>query len=426
MKKFSKVMALCALTCVWGGAALLSVSCSNSSDGGTIPITTQTATTPATTTTTSPATDQTPAQNPTPTTFTVTFDTDGGSEVAAQTVNENGKATKPADPTKDVVNGISVPFLGWYSDSAKTTPFNFDAAITATTTIYAKWLDGFRSVPAKTFGGTAITDSQVFIASRNLSLPAIYACDHEVTQGEYETYCKYGGDNAPSDTYGKGTSHPVYYVSWHDAIAYCNLKSAADGLTPCYKLGGSNDTKNWAGIVKEGDGANAKYCGPSTNNDSWNGITCDWSANGWRLPTDAEWEMLARGGNLTNTNQTTYSGSNTIGDVAWYGDNSGDNGTSTNQKTHQVKGKAKNGLGLYDMSGNVWELCWDWHGTITATGDNPTPATGASSGSGRVVRGGGCDSSDNICSVAIRGYNAPSGRNDGYLGFRVVRNAPSN
>lgn len=346
MKKFSKVMALCALTCVWGGAALIATSCSNSSDNG--------------------------------------------AALLALVGSNNSGGSQP-QPQPQVPAGCV-------------------------------------SVPAKTFSGTAITDSQVFIASRNLSLPAIYASDHEVTQGEYETYCQYGG-SSPSSTYGAGTNYPAYYVSWYDAIVYCNLKSKADGLTPCYKLGTSTDATDvtkWTDVVKHGEGANAKYCGPSTNNDSWNGITCDWSANGWRLPTDAEWEMLARGGNLTNTNQTTYSGSNTIGDVAWYGDNSGDNGTSTNQKTHQVKGKAKNGLGLYDMSGNVWELCWDWHGTITATGDNPTPATGASSGSGRVVRGGGCDSSDNICSVALRGYNAPSGRNDGYLGFRVVRNAASN
>ncbi|MBQ7618840.1 MAG: SUMF1/EgtB/PvdO family nonheme iron enzyme [Treponema sp.] len=105
-------------------------------------------------------------------------------------------------------------------------------------------------------------------ASRNLSLPAIFASDHEVTQGE---------------------------------------------------------------------GANAKYCGPADADDNWNAIEFDTNANGWRLPTEAEWEMLARGGNLAAIEgQTTYSGSTTVGDVAWYYENSGDNGTSTNGKTHQV------------------------------------------------------------------------------------------
>ena len=159
-------------------------------------------------------------------------------------------------------------------------------------------------VPAKTFDRTRINGSSVFIASRNLSLPAIFASDHEVTQGEYETYCKYGGANAPSSAYGVGTNYPAY---------------------------------EWTGIVKQGEGANAKYCGLADADDNWNAIEFDTNANGWRLPTEAEWEMLARGGNLAAIEgQTTYSGSNTVGDVAWYYENSGDNGTSTNGKTHQV------------------------------------------------------------------------------------------
>lgn len=285
---------------------------------------------------------------------------------------------------------------------------------------------GCVSVPAKNFDGTvdgaAISASYVFIANRKLTLPAIYACDHEVTQGEYETYCQYGG-LSPSTTYGAGTNYPAYYVSWYDAIVYCNLKSKADGLTPCYKMGTSTDAADvtkWTGVVKHGEGAAAKYCGP-VSDAAWDGITCDFTANGWRLPTEAEWEMLARGGNLTNSNQTTYSGSNTVGDVAWYYENSGDNGTSTNGKTHQVKTKTANSIGLYDMRGNVWEWCWDFYNTIYSstvwTGPAVTP-----SGSCRVFRGGGWDCDAGGCSVAIRDGNSP-GLRSYHLGFRVVRTA---
>ena len=278
-------------------------------------------------------------------------------------------------------------------------------------------------VPAKNFNGTAaITKpaSQVFIAERILNLPAIYASDHEVTQGEYEIYCMYGGD-APSNTYGKGARYPAYYVSWYDAIVYCNLRSAADGLTPCYKLGSSIDTKNWTGIVSEG----GKYCGPADSAETsvlnaWNSITFDTTANGWRLPTEAEWEMLARGGNLAaSEGQTTYSGSDTIGDVAWYDENSGDNGTSINKKSHEVKAKAKNALNLYDMSGNVWEWCWDFSNTI----DSNTIWTGPAANLDRyrVSRGGAWYVIGGCSTVANRGQCPPTLRRN-YYGFRVVRN----
>lgn len=139
---------------------------------------------------------------------------------------------------------------------------------------------------------TAVEASRNRNHSRNLSLPAIFASDHEVTQGEYETYCKYGGANAPSSAYGVGTNYPAYYVNWYDVIVCCNLKSKADGLTPCYKMKISSAYKTfpdeWTGIVKQGEGANAKYCGPADADDNWNAIEFDTNANGWRLPTEAE------------------------------------------------------------------------------------------------------------------------------------------
>ena len=117
----------------------------------------------------------------------------------------------------------------------------------------------------------------------------------------------------------------------------------------------------------------------------------------FRLPTEAEWEFAARGGNASKG--YTYSGSNTIDDVAWYDENS-------NSQTHEVATKAPNELGIYDMSGNVWEWCQDWYGSYSS--DAQTNPTGPTSGSRRVLRGGCWSPGGSICHVAFRYYYPPS------------------
>ena len=128
----------------------------------------------------------------------------------------------------------------------------------------------------------------------------------------------------------------------------------------------------------------------------------------FRLPTEAEWEFAARGGSKSQGYK--YAGSNTISDVAWYEDNSG-------STTHAVATKSPNELGLYDMSGNVWEWCQDWHGSYSSGAQ--TNPTGPTSGSHRVLRGGGWDYSARYCRVSYRYYYSPSYRSYNF-GLRLA------
>jgi formylglycine-generating enzyme required for sulfatase activity len=134
-------------------------------------------------------------------------------------------------------------------------------------------------------------------------------------------------------------------------------------------------------------------------------------SNGYRLPTEAEWEFAAWGGKKRKGYK--YSGSDNLSTIAWYCDNSGD-------QTHDVAKKAPNELGLYDMSGNVWEWCWDWCDSYSSAAQ--TNPVGASSGDFRVVRGGGWEDISGSCRVACRYYGYPYGWYSN-IGFRLVRSA---
>ena len=192
----------------------------------------------------------------------------------------------------------------------------------------------------------------------------LYFDKFEITQASYQSVMGYNPSFFPGVFFG-----PVEKVSWYNAIEYCNLRSERDGFTPCYSYfdGTTNygtNTLIWP----------ANWDNPAVHVDY---IICDWYANGYRLPTWAEWEWAALGGIYTH--YYTYSGSNDRNEVAWWADNS--NGT-----THQIATLAPNELGLYDMSGNIGE--WTWDAFYFNYPNAPLTDPHEDSGGSRVVKGG--------------------------------------
>lgn len=260
--------------------------------------------------------------------------------------------------------------------------------------LYRVYADDGSSPPPENFvlveGGTFNNGTS------DVTISSFYIDKYELTQAGYQAVM---GSN-PASGYGVGDNYPVYYVSWFNAIEYCNRRSMQEGLNPCYSYG------------TYGTDPDAWPSGWNSNRENHINVSCNWTANGYRLPTEMEWQFAARGGNQSHN--YTYSGSNDLNAVGWYNSNSG-------STTHTVGTKAANELGIYDMSGNVWEWVWDINGSYPS--DAQTDPHGATSGSSRVLRGGSWNVNADFCTVSYRYRNGATFTYDN-VGFRCLRIFP--
>jgi len=328
---------------------------------------------------------------------TVTFNSNGGSTVSSQSITHGSTATRPTNPTRS-----GFVFAGWYSDAGLTTIYNFSTLVTLNITLFAKWNESIVSssgielirLSAGTYtrGDSSISDAlfphQVTLTS------GFYMGKYEVTQDQYQAVMGVNPSNFSSSPAAGETQvrRPVEMVTWFDAVEFCNKLSQIEGLTPVYTITGRTPATGY----------------PIT----WATVTANWNANGYRLPTEAEWEYACRAG--TTTSWSFGNDSDQLVNYAWFGSNS-------SLRTHEVGLKLPNAWGLFDMHGNVREWCWDWYASYSSGAQ--TDPRGPVSGSYRARRGGGYGSSI-LAKDTESGYRYiyDSNNMNQNLGFRVVRN----
>jgi len=270
---------------------------------------------------------------------------------------------------------------------------------------------GFVLVPAGAFTMGDAMDGLADAPTHTVSLSAFFIGQTEVTKAQWDLVRDWGSANGYTDLPvggGKAADHPVQDIDWHAAVKWCNARSELERLQPCYTVGGA--------VCRTGSLPPA----------------CNWSANGYRLPTEAEWEKAARGGVAGmrypwGTDTISHAQANYWADGDDYGNLSGDAGYHPDYDvgelplTSPAGSFAPNGYGLYDMAGNVKEWCWDYASGWYPSGPQTDPR-GPSSGTTRVVRGGSwftAQWASRTCDRDSAHYNTQ----DDSHGFRTARSA---
>ena len=250
---------------------------------------------------------------------------------------------------------------------------------------------------------------------------AFYMDRYEVTAGLWSNVFSWATTNGYSFTnagLGKATNHPVHSVNWYDMVKWCNARSQKEGLTPCYYISAAQSTIYTNGTLNI--------------SNSW----VKWSANGYRLPTEAEWEKAARGGVADTrfpwtdyTNMISHAKANYNGyrDTYSYDLSTGahptwDTHDSQYPYSSTVGSFAPNGYGLYDMTGNMWEWVWDWYDVNYYSNSPGTNPAGPTSGGYRVLRGGSWVDTPDGARCANRWYGGYGpDHKDNSFGFRCAR-----
>jgi len=274
---------------------------------------------------------------------------------------------------------------------------------------------GMVLIPAGTFqmGSSSFREGGYFeMPVHSVYVSAFYMGQTEVTKAQWSevyTWATAHGYSFPSDHElgrGKGENHPVQWLNWYDCVKWANARSEKDGSTPCYTVDGT--------VYRVGQSDD---------------VSCNWTANGYRLPTEAEWEKTARGGvsghrfSWSDSDEIQHARVNYYSSTNFAYDTSPTHGynptyaTGGTPYTSPAGAFSPNGYGLVDMAGNVWEWCWDWYGSYTSSPD--TDPRGVGTGSSRASRGGGWANSSSSCRVAKRGFGTPTYWHDS-IGFRLA------